>query len=307
MKIRIYINRFLTLYCKYFGIWQRLKKIESDIVGNKGMEFPISDSQIWIENKKQEYYIRTLEEINNDKDWLFNKKHSTDDDIAILFNIVKTSYFDANSDAIQLNYDYEKILSSKSFLSRLSEEQKEQIIKQICYKLSNDPVYTVIPNFIFKLVHYLSTEQQDYFIHYLFNLSISIDKYFKVKIIKHILGFTSLQDLYCHLSIKEMYCLIILYAEKSFMLFSLFPFCEMGILKDLMLHSSFKKFLIKLGEQKIGKDNYNDTIANEEGKIKFAEDLLNMVSNQYPLRLRIPIEMFDEIIDTFNSTKRLAN
>ncbi len=97
-----------------------------------------------------------------------------------------------------------------------------------------------------------------------------------------------------------MYCLIIIYAENSFM-FSLFPFCEMGVLKDLMLHPSFKKILIKLGEQKIGKDNYNDTIAHEEGKIKFAEDLLNMVSNQYPLYLSI--EAFDEIINTFNLTQ----
>ena len=299
MKIRIYINRFLTLYCKYFGIWQRLKRIESDI-----KERHTQDSQIWMENKKQEYYIRTLKAINNDKDWLFDKKHSTDNDIAVLFNIVKKSYFDDNVNVIRLDYNFGTFLSSKSFLIRLSEEQKEQIIKPLCYKLSNDPVYTVMPHFIFKLVNYLSKEQQDYFIHYLFNLSISIDKDFKVKIIKHILGFTSLQDLYCHLSIKEMYCLIIIYAEKSFM-FSLFSFCEIGVLKDLMLHSSFKKFLIKLGEQKIGKDNNNDEIeiAYENGKIKFAEDLLNMVSNQYPLRLHISIETFDEIIDTFNSTQ----
>ena len=299
MKIRIYINRFLTLYCKSFGIWQRLKRIESDI-----KERHTQDSQIWMENKKQEYYIRTLKAINNDKDWLFDKKHSTDNDIAVLFNIVKKSYFDDNVNVIRLDYNFGTFLSSKSFLIRLSEEQKEQIIKPLCYKLSNDPVYTVMPQFIFKLVNYLSKEQQDYFIHYLFNLSISIDKDFKVKIIKHILGFTSLQDLYCHLSIKEMYCLIIIYAEKSFM-FSLFSFCEIGVLKDLMLHSSFKKFLIKLGEQKIGKDNNNDEIeiAYENGKIKFAEDLLNMVSNQYPLRLHISIETFDEIIDTFNSTQ----
>lgn len=122
--------------------------------------------------------------------------------------------------------------------------------------------------------------------------------------IKHILGFTSLQDLYCHLSVREMYCLIIIYAE-NLLLFSLFPFCETGILKDLMMHSSFKKILIKLGEQKIGKSNNNDEIeiAYKNGKIKFVEDLFNMVSNAYQLRLRISIETFDEIINTFNSTQ----
>ena len=295
MKMRIYINRFLTLYCKCFGIWQRLKRIESDIIGNTNLRFPISIFQRWRENKKQEYYIRTLEAINNDKDWLFDKKHSTDNDIAVLFNIAKNFYFDVN--VIPLNYNCGNFLSSKAFLDRLSEEQKEQIIEPLCYKLSNDPVYTVMPNFIFKLVHYLSTEQQDYFIHYLFNLSISIDRDFKVKIIKHILGFTSLQDLYCHLSIKEMYCLIIIFAEHSFLL-SLFPFCEREILKDLMLHSSFKNFLIKLGKQKIGENN---ELAYENGKIKFTEDLLNMVSNSYPLCLSI--ETFDTIIDTFHATK----
>lgn len=321
-NIRIFINRFCCMHFKYFSVWKRLSRL---VRYSEGLS-------IFIEPNDHKQVIHILKAILNDQYFLLQKDNCDENDIDIIVRII----IDYN-DYPLANYQQlcEDFLSSKTFVDRLSSQQKELLFKLFL------PDFTGLhrkyhQTFLFtitKFVSYLAVSEQADFINRAFYLSVVACKDDnRLQVTWFINVFFCLEDFYRYLGVREMYLFIITIAVC-------FPNFNKNLNK-LMPSYAFEQFLIKLGLQSSeykcldNKHSHDEVKVNgvhderllmlQNGKIRFIEDLFNMVSQNVQngaeydvsyydvshidaldncncnfIPVRISVETFDKIMDSF--------